>query len=195
VLFVQEAGSSRIDSYQNALLAGLAGQIFVFVKDDKNFPKATSSRARTCLTLLSYMAIVFNSSGAITSLILTDRLGELPIRASQKSESELFAKGTTDTTSSSRQILGRYGIGSSWHWLMWHCGHHPIFCANGALMTNFPFSGFLCLLAGITCIMAQILVYIILQESQAVKITMACVIGITTLPLLALVPFSGCLHR
>ena len=169
----------------------MAGQIFVFVKDNKNFPKATNSQARTCLTLLSYMAIVFNSGGAITSLILTNRLSELPIRASQKSESELFAKGTTDTTLSSLQILGRYGISSSWHWMMWHCGHHPTFCANGAL-TDFQFSGFLCLLAGITCIMSQILVYIFLQEPQAVKITMACVIGITTLPLLALVPFSGC---
>jgi len=56
---------------------------------------------------------------------------------------------------------------------------------------NFRFTAFLCLLAGITCIMAQILVYIFLQESQAVKITMTCVIVITALPLLALVPISG----
>jgi len=112
-----------IFTHQNALLAILAGQLFVFVKDDKNFPKATSSRARTCLTLLSYMAIAFNSSAAITSLILTDRLGELSVRASQKSE--LFAKGTIDTPETSLQILERYGIGSSWSLVMWHCGHHP----------------------------------------------------------------------
>src|SRR5882672_5974086 len=62
------------------------------------------------------------------------------------------------------------------HHGVWSCGIVGIIQLFGPMEStdehNFRFTAFLCLLAGITCIMAQILVYIFLQESQAVKITM-----------------------
>jgi len=161
-------GTFKSAAVVSALLAGTAGQLLVFVKDADNLP-TTPSQARTCLILLSYLALVFNCSAAITSLILTDRLGELLVRASRRPHP--FLEGTTSTTASSLKILKRYGIGASWNLVMCHW--------------------FFCLLAGITCIMGQILLYIFLQESNVIKITITCVVGITILPLLVLLPCSS----
>ncbi|KIM76909.1 hypothetical protein PILCRDRAFT_825916 [Piloderma croceum F 1598] len=156
----------------SALLAGLAGQLLVFMKDPNNFPNHTSTGARTFLLLLSYSAVVLNSSATITSLILTDKIGELPVRASMKScmKSGLPDSGTDTIETTSTGLLRRYGVGALWSCTIWHW--------------------FICLLAGIWCIMLQILTYIFLQESEVVSITMAFIIGFATLPLLVFL-YSG----
>jgi hypothetical protein len=79
-----------------------------------------SSGARTFLLLLSYSAVVLNSSATITSLILTDKIGELPVRASMKSPN--FPDPGTDTIeTTSTSLLRRYGIGALWSCAIWHC--------------------------------------------------------------------------
>ena len=132
--------------FQSALLAVLAGQLLVFVKDSTNFTTTPSPNAHKFLMLISYSAIVFNSSATVASLVLTDRLGELPVRAARMSESEKEShhrKSTKDsdrtfvaqesdpeggrtmdessTSESSTQLLVKYGAGELWIWAVVHC--------------------------------------------------------------------------
>lgn len=51
-----------------------------------------------------------------------------------------------------------------------------------------PFAGFFCVLAGLWCIIIQILVYVFLRESKSVQIGITCVVAFSTLPFLQLLP-------
>ena len=165
--------------FQSALLAAIAAQLFVFMKDPENLSE-TRSPAQTGLVMLSYMALVLNCSASITSLILIYRLAKLPLRIAN-SDKALFYD--TSTSKGPLDILRECGIGFSWTLAMYHCENHMICQVNPALIANI---GLFSLSAGITCILGQILIYIFLQESIAFKVTMSCVIAFTTLPALAL---------
>lgn len=94
----------------------LAGLLLICVKVTK-FPDDANPRALTFLTLLSYSSIVFTISATVTSFILADRLGEIPIRASM--QSDLATEGSVNATPT--YLLKRYGAGSAWAWGVWHC--------------------------------------------------------------------------
>jgi len=104
-------------SFQTALLAALAGQLLVFMKDPSNFKKDTNPNALNFLLVLSYSSVVLNASATITSLILTDKLGELPFRASQ--DPNLPTSGKTPLSSGA--LLKLFRVGESFNWAMWHC--------------------------------------------------------------------------
>jgi len=163
--------SGQTAAFVTALLAALSVQLFVFMKDDGNFSQDTNRTAKTFLQILSYSAIVFNASATFTSLILVDRVGELTIRASMR-RAKLPRSGTTRETSLS--ILKHFGMGKTWIWVMCH----------------WLFS----LLIGIWCILLEILVYIFMQESEAVQITMAFIFALAVMPLM-LVPFGALQKR
>jgi len=169
----------------SALLAGLAGQFLVFMKDDTNFPNNPSPDARKFLLMVSYSAVAFNCSATISSLILTDKLGELPISAARISEEKHTSRSSTEndngnsrsdsqvergngmmdggsTHDTSMRLLVRYGAGEVWIWTMLHW--------------------LFCLVAGIFSIMIQILIYIILEEPKPVQITMTCVVAFAIFP-------------
>ena len=105
---------------QSALLAGIATQLFVFMKNPENLPE-TESLARAALVMLSYMALVFNCSTSVTSLILIYRLGELRLRIAN-SENPLYH--CTSTSKSRLDILNECGIGFLWTVAMYHCESH-----------------------------------------------------------------------
>ena len=105
---------------QSALLAGIATQLFVFMKNPENLPE-TKSRARVGLVMLSYMALVLNCSASITSLILIYRLGELRLRIANV-EKPLY--NCTSTSKTRLDILKECGIGSWWTVAMYHCENH-----------------------------------------------------------------------
>lgn len=69
------------------------------------------------LLIFTYGALFFSLSATISSLILTDEFGELPVRASRKANPE--KQGTFDSSAAS--LLEVYGARKSWRWVMWHC--------------------------------------------------------------------------
>ncbi|KAF7982733.1 hypothetical protein HWV62_26604 [Athelia sp. TMB] len=102
---------------KNGLFAVVAAILLMGVKAS-SFPDDTNPRALTFLTLLSYASLVFTMSATVTSLILADRLGEIPIRASQ--QADLAKEGSVRATPTF--LIKRYGAGSAWGLGVWHCG-------------------------------------------------------------------------
>jgi hypothetical protein len=89
------------------------------MEDEKNFPINTiGGRAHTLLLIASYSGVVLNVSATVGSLILTDKLGELPVQASQRVNFLPKATVSQDTTT---KMLKLYGIGSMWKCAVWHC--------------------------------------------------------------------------
>ena len=103
--------------YQTSLFSVVSAIILVFLKGQDDHLKETSPRGHTLLLMAAYGAVVFNTSATIGSLALTDKLAEIPIAASQKPNLE--KSGTTD--SSPTELLKRFGAGSVWSYVLWHC--------------------------------------------------------------------------
>lgn len=184
LLFVwkQLANPDSRDHPQSALLSVLSGTLLVFTKSDSSALQQASPRGHTFLTLVSYGAIIFNTSATIGSLALTDKLGDLPAVASQNPDLEKSGS----TTNSPALLMSRFGLGSSFNYAMWHCeSWGSVIWTDWLKILMNP--GLFCLLAGFWCIMLEILVYIFLQESTAAKITITCLVGFAMLPLLFLV--------
>lgn len=70
------------------------------------------------LLLLSYSAFVLNASATIASLIMMDRLGEIPLRAQK-----LYYEGKLPMAGKIRidYLLEDHGAGGLWTWMKWHC--------------------------------------------------------------------------
>lgn len=172
---------------QSALLAGLAGTLLVYMQREENFPVETiGGRGHTLLLICSYSAVILNVSATVGSLVLTDKLGELPIQASQRAQLLPQATISEDNTTTMLKI---YGIGPMWTYAMWHCkiqvssqiNHPPTF-----------FLGFFCIVVGFWALMLQIIVYIYLRDSKTLMIVMTCVVAFAVLPLTIFVlPLGG----
>lgn len=164
---------------QNGLFSVVATLLLIGVKAT-NFPENTNPKADTFLTLLSYASPVFCISATVTSLILADRLGEIPIRAS--TQSELAKEGSVQATPT--YLLKRYGAGSAWTMGVWHCKLFYSILRISILTLHMCAVGIFCMLAGIWCILIEFLVYIFLLESRTVKIIMTCLLTFSTTPFL-----------
>jgi len=147
----------------SALMALISAYLLVFVKNTQ-FQGSTPAGSLPFLTLVSYGGLVFNISATVSAFLLTDRLGSMAIKSSKRRD--LARDGTVDAPSSF--LLKKYGAGSGWTWSMWHW--------------------FFCVLAGLWCIIIQILVYVFLQESKTIQIGITCVVAFATLPFLQLLP-------
>jgi hypothetical protein len=69
------------------------------------------------MVICSYGAVLFNSGAAIGSIVLADRLGEMPFRAAQR---ENLPESTSLGVTSS-ELLEHYGMGLVWKLVFWHC--------------------------------------------------------------------------
>lgn len=147
----------------SGLLAVTAAQLLTFFKNTSNFNNVSTPGARTFLILLCYGSLFFNTSASISSFVLIDRLGELQFRAAQKDQSILPSGGFMSVGADN--LLIRFGAGRLWTCIAWH----------------WVFS----YLAGIWCMILQVLTYIWLQESAPIRITMTSLAGFSILPLVA----------
>ncbi|KAI0300710.1 hypothetical protein B0F90DRAFT_1668248 [Multifurca ochricompacta] len=168
---VKSLNDSWLATYQSStivagLFAGVEVHLLSFVKDDSHYHKDVGNSARSALLIFTYSALFFCLSAAVSGLILTDEFGELPVRASRRSDpiqQGVFDSGTLD-------LLQTYGAKCSWVWVMWH----------------WLFS----LIAGTISLITQILLYVWLEESNSVKITLTFITLFAVLPLLHLIPHS-----
>ncbi|KAN0132151.1 hypothetical protein V8E53_009917 [Lactarius tabidus] len=169
---VKSLNDSWLSTYQSStVVAGLFAivevQLLSFVKNEANFHRNVGNSAKHALLIFTYLALFFCISAAVSGLILTDEFGELPVRASRKRDpiqQGLFDSGTLD-------LLQSYGAKRSWIWIMWH----------------WVFS----LIAGIVSLITQILIYIWLEESNSVRITLSILTVFAILPLVHLIPIPA----
>ncbi|KAH9980254.1 hypothetical protein BGW80DRAFT_1454755 [Lactifluus volemus] len=169
---VKSLNDNWLTTYQcSAILAAAFAEIEIhflsFVKDNMNFQQDhLESPARHALVILTYCALFLFIGAAASGLILTDEFGELPVRASRRSDLTqrgLFEKGSLD-------LLQSYGAKQSSVWVS------PIIV------------GLFSLIAGIVSLLAQVLLYVMLEESHAAKITLSVVGLYAVLPLLHFIP-------
>ncbi|KAI0259384.1 hypothetical protein BC834DRAFT_635958 [Gloeopeniophorella convolvens] len=150
----------------SGLFAVVEVLLLAFIKDPVHYTHPHKHAAIQALRAFSYCALFFSCSAAISSLVLTDEFGELPVRASRKADP--IKQGIFDSSSAS--LLEVYGARRSWRWVMWH----------------WLFS----LMAAVACLVTQILIYVWIEESLSVQITVSCVACFGILPLLHFVPMT-----
>jgi len=140
--------------------------------------------AKHALLIFTYSALFFCLSAIISGLILTDEFGELPVRASRKKD--LIQQGTFD--SGALDLLQNYGAKRSWIWVMWHCefGRYLSSTAQPRFMTYF--AGLFSLIAAAISLITQMLLYIWLEESNSVRVTLTLITLFAVMPLFHLVP-------
>jgi hypothetical protein len=141
------------------------------------------SPARQALLILTYCALFLFIGAATSGLILADEFGELPVRASRRSnliQRGLFEKGSLD-------LLQSYGAKQSSVWVITYCKCLHSSC-RGVSPSSSQIVGLFSLIAGIVSLLAQVLLYVMLEESPAAKITLSVVGLYAVLPLLHLIP-------
>lgn len=73
--------------------------------------------------MLSYGALFFQISATCSSLILIDRLAELPFRSSRQWHLQVERKENPSTIpGTSSQLMKRHRGGVVWSFMKWHCG-------------------------------------------------------------------------
>ncbi|KAI0313513.1 hypothetical protein OF83DRAFT_526452 [Amylostereum chailletii] len=147
------------------LLAVTESQLLVFVKDEKNFPQSYSEAQMKALLVLTYGALVFCISGAMSSFVLIDEFSGMQVRAARMGS---IGSPVGTVLSSDFGVLRMFGARTSLKWVMYH----------------WLFS----VLASVLCTVAQVTMYVWLQESPAIQITVSIIVAFALLPLLYLVP-------
>ncbi|KAG8868320.1 hypothetical protein FRB97_002478, partial [Tulasnella sp. 331] len=97
----------------SVLLCGAETQLISMVQSGKTTPVP----AYRFLLLLSYSAFMLNASATIASLLMIDRLGEIPIRAARL----LDNRSTKVVHTSDDSLLEDHCAGGRWTWMKWHC--------------------------------------------------------------------------
>jgi len=148
--------SSQAAAVVSVLFCGAETQLIAIIKggSDNGHPGAFK-----LLLFLSYAAFILNASATIASLVMIDRLGDLPQRAAK-----LGSKAghmLDDDMSCVDYPLEAHGAGGRWTWSRYHC--------------------LISLFAGSWCIFMQMAVYIWLFESRglAIALSVLCAIGVS----------------
>lgn len=146
-------GSCQASAVVAALFAAVEAQLIVLIKtppDPKSSLRDAHPEIFHFLLLVSYSAFSFNCAATVTSLIISDQLGEMPFHSR-----ELKTTGKSD---SAHDLLITYQVGRRWKWLVayWYL---LLFCGGG-------------------CVFVQIAVYIWLHEGNAVSIVMTPVLAL-----------------
>lgn len=95
-------------SNKSALFAAIESQLLTFVKG-LNAPFKPTSPSGQALILLTYLSFLFSISAAVSSLILTDELGELQMRASNVPPSHDYNVQVLRLSQEHRSETGLYG--------------------------------------------------------------------------------------
>ena len=113
----------RLLCTQAGLFAAVESQLISYVKSqftpgtnggpDAGQPLST----QRAILIFSYAGLLFSCSAAVSSFILTDVFGELPIRAARMNLRGLEEK----INASPHELLRQFGASSLWQYVMSHC--------------------------------------------------------------------------
>lgn len=113
---------------KSALLAGITAQLFTFFTDPSNYTKrANPAGAFKLMIFLCYTSMIFNTSATVTSFMIIARLHRVPYRGALGEVP--YPKGATVYASRSF-LLTRYGFGTVWLLILWHCASISISSSN-----------------------------------------------------------------
>ncbi|KAK0469832.1 uncharacterized protein EV420DRAFT_69042 [Desarmillaria tabescens] len=116
--------------------------------------------AFSTLMAFSYGGIIFNCTAAVASLVLVDKIGCVPIWAARRS----LDPPNAGWMSANIDILDRFGIGSSWRWIVWYW------------IVN--------LCAGFVCVVVQVFMLVWLQEGlTSLKVVSSVLLATSSIPL------------
>lgn len=152
--------------------------MYTFITNPANYQRRSSpSGAFTFIVLLSYATISLNASAAISSFIVADSLSEIPFRKATFDEDPYPEMATVRANQT--YLLSKYGAGKMWQSIVWHC-KSTVYRRDLQLT---QFLGLFCYLAGIWCLILQIMTYALMQEPDEVRIPITCVTGFAVFPL------------
>lgn len=83
-----------------------------------NIPKNDS----IALEVLSYASLFLNISCGVSSVLLLDRLGEVPYRSAREPQPRLAGR----TTLTAHELLKEYKVGGAWSLVLWHCTFYNV---------------------------------------------------------------------
>ncbi|KAF8202516.1 hypothetical protein BJ912DRAFT_945049 [Pholiota molesta] len=165
VEYIQQGWLSTCQS--SAAISGFltvtATLLLLFLKNTANFDgsRQNSHGMLIALELLSYASIFLNISSCMSCFILLDRLGDVPYKSSRDPDVPIGGR----TTLEQEGVMRTYGIGALWQWVFWHW--------------------LFCFITGAWSILAQILIYIWLQESSQTQIGLSVIGAFSILPFAA----------
>lgn len=170
---VEDFAQCKLPTYQAAavvssVLSGVESQLLVFFKSSPNSAQQPVPAIVEFLLLLTYVALIFSVSATISSLVLTENFGNVPVlvaRFREKVKSVTTPKFETAYLQANRSddITPR-----RWRWIEWHW-----------LFT---------LLVSVLCLPAQILLYIWMQEGGCIRAAVSLASVFAMLPLLHFLP-------
>ncbi|KAK0500503.1 hypothetical protein EDD18DRAFT_831431 [Armillaria luteobubalina] len=149
-----------------SLLAGVAAGLLSVINDvvsDTDFQQTANPDAVAALQVTSFGAIILNASATITSLLLIDELGDLPDIASANPD-----KPHAGRIDKSKDPLVYYGMKKTWTWTRWHW--------------------IVSLILGAWCLFAQIVVFVCISQTKAVKVVVTIAVVYAVLPMCRLLP-------
>ncbi|PPQ63326.1 hypothetical protein CVT24_006771 [Panaeolus cyanescens] len=111
------------------------------------------------LETLSYTSLFLNISSGSSSVLLLNRLGEITYRSAKDPQPRMGGRSYLNA----HELLREFKIGKTWTFVLWHW--------------------IICLLSGIGCLLAELLVYIWVVESKSVRIGMACLGAFCVVPI------------
>ena len=119
---------TEFQNKQSGLLAAISAQMAVFFKTDGTFDQKDDPRKEAILTL-AYVALILSIGATISSLILTDKFADIPIRAAR---SQFCLESKSPNTNPENRIeepystsnwglLRIFGLGRSARFTLCHC--------------------------------------------------------------------------
>ncbi|KAI0300019.1 hypothetical protein B0F90DRAFT_1817817 [Multifurca ochricompacta] len=171
---VESVTKYKLPTYQAAavvstVLAGVESQFLVFFKSSPDFTQESKPAMLQYLLVLTYIALIFSVSATISSLVLTENFGNVPMLVSRFREKlKSITNPGFETASFLQSSFGDAIAPRRWRWIEWHW-----------LFT---------LVISVLCLPAQILLYIWMQERDGIRVTVSVAGVFAMLPLLHFLP-------
>ena len=131
------------------------------------------------------MALIFSVSATISSLVLTENFGNVPVLVARFREKVKSVNTPKFETTYMQARLSDDITPRRWAWIEWHCTHHTM-SPRKQLIYRPP--GLFTLLVSVLCLPAQILLYIWMQEEDCMRAAVSVTSIFAMLPLLHFLP-------
>ncbi|KAJ8072674.1 hypothetical protein PM082_016233 [Marasmius tenuissimus] len=155
--------SLKIGAIVSAILALVSIQLLMFYKyliwDGR---LGSHPRASKALIILSYSSFLLHLSSTSTALLLLDKLGHLTDVASERQMIERVPQTGYIATNSRPSVLNIYGLTTCWKIVLFHW--------------------ILCSLSGLGCLLAQVVLYVSMDEILLVQVIATSLVGVSILP-------------
>ncbi|KAF8266946.1 hypothetical protein EI94DRAFT_1802339 [Lactarius quietus] len=172
---VEDSTKHKLPNYQAAavvstVLSGVESQLLVFFKSSPNSTQQPAPAIFEFLLLLTYVALIFSISATISSLVLTENFGNVPMLVARFREKVKHITTSKFETAYLQARLRDDITPRRWRWIEWHW-----------LFT---------LLVSVLCLPAQILLYIWMEEGDGIRAAVSVTSVFAMLPLLHFLPIT-----